>query len=213
MERDYGMISQRYIKLFNGLNKNLQQRVYELDRPVVEFAVRDVNTVTTRKKILTATVPVAQQESLSLSQKIISSNMKYRGMRVIESMSRFLADMNEQKKLTAQILLPVRNMTETHTSLLVPVIICESNNDKYGNKQVNIRTVDFGLTQKAREEIVSSVNAEFMKFDWQDETINSEIRSEFSKYLSASSSSQRVKDMANKLFMANSFQTIKKQQV
>ena len=33
MERDYNMISARYLKLFNGLNQNLRQRVFELDKP------------------------------------------------------------------------------------------------------------------------------------------------------------------------------------
>ena len=32
MERDYNMISGRYTKLFTGLNQNLRQRVFELDR-------------------------------------------------------------------------------------------------------------------------------------------------------------------------------------
>ena len=34
MERDYNMLSDRYLKLFNGINQNLKQRILELDRPV-----------------------------------------------------------------------------------------------------------------------------------------------------------------------------------
>ena len=103
MERDYGMISQRYIKLFNGLNKNLEQRVYELDRPIMEFAMKDINTISNRKKHMTATVPLSQEESLSVSQKILTSNMKFQGMRVIDSMARFLTDMKEQDELAKEI--------------------------------------------------------------------------------------------------------------
>src|ERR1700761_9467443 len=33
MERDYHMISGRYLKLFNSLNNNLKSRIFELDRP------------------------------------------------------------------------------------------------------------------------------------------------------------------------------------
>ena len=51
MERDYGNISQRYIKLFNGLNKNLEQRVYEIDRPAIEFAVKDSNSISNSHNI------------------------------------------------------------------------------------------------------------------------------------------------------------------
>ena len=41
-----------------------------------------------------------------------------------------------------------------------------------------------------------------------NEGANKEIQSEFIKMLNSSNASQRVKDMANKLFMANTFQTI-----
>ncbi|GHT76494.1 hypothetical protein FACS189463_1690 [Bacteroidia bacterium] len=73
MERDYNMISSRYLKLFNGLNQNLKQRVFELDKPTIDFAVREVEKVSNRTKYLTATVPVSQLESLAASQKIIEN--------------------------------------------------------------------------------------------------------------------------------------------
>lgn len=208
MERDYGMISQRYIKLFNGLNKNLEQRVFELDKPTIEFSVKEVNTISNRSKLLTATVPVSQVESLSISQKIIASNMKYRGMKVIDSMTKFLSDMNEQKELTDQVLLPI-HVDKHDAPILVPIIISESNYDKYGNKRTDIIVPQSGLIQKSQEEIKNTVNIETEKYEWEEKIVNDEIKSEFSKYLSASSCSQRVKDMINNLFMANNFQTIK----
>ena len=106
MERDYNMISARYLKLFNGLNQNLQQRVFELDKPTIEFAVKDVDKITNRTRLLPGAVPVVQLESLEMSQRILASNIKYRGLSVINSMKRFLRDMYAQKRLTDQILLP-----------------------------------------------------------------------------------------------------------
>jgi len=38
MEADYNMISRRYAKLFNSLNKELETRVRELDRPAMKLA-------------------------------------------------------------------------------------------------------------------------------------------------------------------------------
>ncbi|HIZ26802.1 hypothetical protein [Barnesiella sp. An55] len=210
MERDYGMISQRYIKLFNGLNKSLQQRVYELDKPTIEFSVKEVNTCFNRTKLLTATVPVSQCESLSISQKILASNMKYRGLRVIDSMTKFLADMNTQKQLTDQILLPEQtDVPEQH--LVIPVLISESNLDKYGNKRVDIFITQAGLSPKSQERIKNAVNEAALSFEWKEGAINDEVKNEFSKILSASTSSQRVKDMAHSLFVSHSFQTIKMQ--
>jgi len=98
MQKDYNMIASRYIKLFNGLNSNLKQRVFELDKPTIDFAVKEVDKVSNRSKYLTATIPIAQLESLAASQKIVASNVKYRGLNVIKSMRSFLFEMNTQKK-------------------------------------------------------------------------------------------------------------------
>ena len=75
MHRDYNMIASRYNKLFNSLNANLKHRVFELDKPTIDFACKEIDKVSNRTKYLTATIPVTQLESISLSQKIIASNV------------------------------------------------------------------------------------------------------------------------------------------
>ena len=114
MEHDYNMICNRYMRLFNGLNQNLRQRVFELDKPTIDFAVREVERVSNRTKYLTATVPVAQVESLADSQKILASNIKNRGAKVIASMSAFLSASLQQKKLTDKVLL-THNRAQTES--------------------------------------------------------------------------------------------------
>jgi hypothetical protein len=208
MERDYNMISRRYLKLFNGLNQNLKQRVFELDRPTVDFAVREVEKVSNRTKYLTATVPVSQLESLAVSQKIIASNVKFRGLKVINSMTNFLADMSEQKKLTDRILL--EKGTVENSTLSVPVVISECNFDKFDSKNIEVAVNNADLNKQTQFAIKNAVNSNIENIEWQaSKEINREVKSEFSKYLSGSSGSKRIKDMANKLFMANSYQTIK----
>lgn len=208
MERDYNMISSRYMKLFNGLNQNLKQRVFELDRPIVNFSVHEVEKVSNRNKLLSAIVPISQLESLAMSQKIIASNVKFRGLNVIKSMSNFLADMSEQKRITDKILLH-KNRVENST-LSIPVIISECNFDQYDSKNIDVVVSKVELSQQTQSAVKNAVNQNIEKLKWQKEIeINKEVKSEFSKYLSNCTYSQRVKDMANKLFMTNSFQTIK----
>lgn len=209
MERDYNMISGRYSKLFNGLNQNLKQRVFELDKPTIDFAIREVEKVSNRTKYLTAVVPVTQLESLAVSQKIVASNVKFRGLKVIGSMANFLSDMNEQKRLTDSILLQESSQIENST-LSVPVIISECNFDKFDNKNIDVTVSKIQLSGQTQSAVKNTVNQNIENLHWQNEKeIGKEIKSEFSKMISDSSSSQRVKDMANKLFMANNFQTIK----
>lgn len=208
MERDYNMISNRYLKLFTGLNINLKQRVFELDKPVIDFAVREVEKVSNRTKYLTASVPINQLESLAVSQKIIASNLKYRGLNVINSMTKFLADMYAQKKLTDQILLEDNSSIENNT-LSIPVIISESNYDKFDNKHIEISVSPVELSKQSQTSIKNLVMQNVENLQWRNnEGANKEIQSEFIKMLNSSNASQRVKDMANELFMANTFQTI-----
>ena len=88
--------------------------------------MKDVDKITNRTRLLPGAVPVVQLESLEMSQRILASNIKYRGLSVINSMKRFLQDMYAQKRLTDRILLPEQTSVE-HAALAVPVIICESN--------------------------------------------------------------------------------------
>lgn len=208
MERDYNMLSNRYLKLFNGLNSSLKQRVFELDRPVINFAVRDIEKVSNRTKYLTATVPVTQLESLSMSQKILASNVKYRGLNVIDSMKRFLGGMQEQKKLTDRILLNKGKSFEDST-LMIPIIISEMNYDKSDNKNIEIAVSNRILDRQSETILKNAVMSDVENLQWQKSTgINKDVQSEFSKLVSSSNTSQRVKDLTNSLFATNNYQNI-----
>lgn len=208
MERDYNMTSNRYLKLFNGLNSNLKQRVFELDKPVVNFAVKDVKQISNRTNYLSATVPVTQLESLSVSQRIIASNIKFRGFNVINSMRRFLGDMSEQKKMTNRILL--KSYDAKNTTIFLPVIVTEYNHDKFDNKSIEINVSQRELDNAARSAIKNTVFMNVENLHWQvTKEIDKEIISEFSKLISTSLSSQRVREMANHLFLSNNFEIIK----
>lgn len=206
MQRDYNMISNRYIKLFNGLNANLKQRVFELDKPTIDFAIKEVDKVTNRTKYLTALVPITQLESISLSQKIVASNIKYRGFNVIKSMKGFLLEMNEQKKLTDQILIQDGKYTETAT-VFIPIVICESSSK--GGKNIDVIVSDSELDKAARSTIQNIVFSQMNELTWEEKAVTiPEIKNEFIKCFSNSSKSQRINDMTLKLFQAINFQTI-----
>ena len=208
MQRDYNMIAGRYGKLFNGLNANLKQRVFELDKPTIDFAIKEVDKVSNRTKYLTASIPITQLESISLSQRIVASNIKHKGLNVINSMRSFLFEMNTQKKLTDQILINDNRYTETAT-IYIPIVICECNRDKTDSKNLEIIVSDVELDNFSKSAIQNTAYAEINQVEWSQKDIsNSEIKSEFSKLISSSAKSQRVKELAMQLFQSNNFQTI-----
>ncbi len=209
MGRDYHMISERYLKLFNGLNQNLQQRIFELDKPTIDFAVKEVGKVSNRSKMLPALVPVSQLESLELSQKILTSNLKYRGNEVIDSMKRFLQQMNEQKALTNRILLPTQ--AKVDKSIALPIIIHETNYNQY-NTSFSIIMSQEGMTRSAQQAIESTVNSSIGTLSWQtpDESTCAEVRNEFQKCLQADrTTTDRTKKIISELFEKTQYQSIK----
>lgn len=207
MQKDYNMIASRYIKLFNGLNSNLKQRVFELDKPTIDFAVKEVDKVSNRTKYLTATIPITQLESLSASQKIVASNIKFRGYNVIKSMRNFLFEMDTQKKLTDQILINDSRYNET-AKVYIPIVICECNRDKL-DLAIDITLTNIELDNISKAAIKNKAFEDLNLIKWQPKsTPNTEIKSEFSKLVLSSTKSQRVKDMATKLFQSNNYQTI-----
>ena len=206
MERDYGMLCGRYSKLFNGLNKNLENRVFMLDKPTIDFAVKEINAVSNRTKQLSAIVPVGQLESLTASQRMVASSLKNRGLLVLGAMNNFLGEMKAQEMITQRILLPLRCGSDKQ-QIMVPVIVRETNNSR-DNKHIDVYVNSSELSQRTQDSIKNSINA--YPLQWQASVgPNNELRSEFNRCLSSSNSSQRVKDMVEKLFSGLSFQTIK----
>lgn len=208
MERDYNMIAKRYTKLFDGLNANLKNRVFELDKPTIDFASKEIDKVSNRTKYLTATIPISQLESISTSQKIIASNIKQKGQNVINSMKCFIHEMNIQKKLTDEILISDSSISKVGTSY-IPIVVCECNRDKTEHKNIDIFITDAELNSSIKSAIKNKLYAEFGQLTWSQKAAPSqEINSEFSKLLSASSNSERIKNLALRLFQSNNYLTI-----
>ncbi len=208
MERDYKMISGRYAKLFNSLNINLQTRIFELDKPMIDFSYRDIGKISNRNKYLTATIPVTQLESVSSSQKIVASNIKQKGLHVINSIKTFIQEINAQDNLTKNIL--VEEYVKSDCESFLPVIICEHISDPSGYKSAEIisglEVLDENAKSTFNEVLLPQldnigINTEFL--EWQ------EVKNEFEKLLRASKRAPRVKEVAMELFKADKPNSVK----
>lgn len=205
MEKDYSRIVGRYSRIITGINKALKQRVIELDRPVFDFATRDVACNMSRNQLLAAVVPVCQLENITATQQITASNMKHDSYRVIDSTEKFLRQMNEQKILTDRILLksiPGDEGTEHY-----PVAILESQIDSNGNMAYGV-TVPEGMDKSNMKEISSRVYETTSELDWKEGEVNDLVRQEFAKLVVESDSSDRVKKMVSELFEKQKLQTL-----
>lgn len=205
MEKDYSRIVSRYSRIITGINKTLKQRVVELDRPIFEFTNREIACNMSRNQLLAAVVPVCQLENLTASQQITASNMKHDSFKVIDSTEQFLRQMNEQKILTDKILL--RSIPGDEGTEHYPVAILESQIDSNGNLAYGV-TVPEGMDGANMREITGCVYEKTSDLEWKEAEINDLVKQEFAKLVVESNASDRVKQMANKLFESQKLQTL-----
>jgi hypothetical protein len=200
MERDYQRTAQRYSKTFNTINKELKIRVQELDQPVFRFATIEVETTRNRINALTATIPVVQSEAVVDAQRILTSNVKYHGLQVLESTGTFVSDMEAQKALTKQILLA--SQKAENQSLFIPVIVSETTSEHGLSSAVYSSKVFLSGQNVAN--VHSNVVQSAPSLAWQDSANSNDdvINNELVRIMSESSLSDRVKKTIHNLMQA-----------
>jgi len=101
MEGDYIRISGRYVKIFEDLNKELSNRILELDKPAFVFKKEtDDQKIRTSDNDLVNTVTIFGRESGDLQSKISSSIAKKRAFDTLNKAKMFLL---QQKNLNTTI--------------------------------------------------------------------------------------------------------------
>jgi hypothetical protein len=128
MRHDFEMITGRYAKLFRSLDAALRSRVQELDKPLLQFAGRDMEQVGNRARASQATLPIHQTESIVASQQLAVSQAKVSAARAIEGMHRFVSESNQQKALISSVL--TEAVQEGDAQIHVPVAFIESDNPR-----------------------------------------------------------------------------------
>lgn len=208
MERDYLMLTARYTKLFNRLNRNLINRIYALDKPVIDFAGKEMDRETNRPSQMTAVVPVMQREALTAAQSLLMSSIKHGSRRAIRAMDAYLRALAEQDALTARILLPKPLKTDSRT-VMAPVMIMEMNFDNSGSKVTKVYT-DEELVPTAHTERIRQAQKQM---EWTaPQFASQDLIGDFNGMLAASGTSDRVKRTAYQLFTASAFSTLSESQ-
>lgn len=207
MERDYQNISARYFKIFSTINRNLAQRVYELDRPTMDFATKDMDKVSNRTRQLTATVPVSQNESIRQSQRIVASNLKFRGLQVVDSVRRFLEGNCQLNEIIDRILLN-EYIDHGSVTIMYPVCVCEGLLDASESRAVTLYTPAAGcLSPQAAAAMKNVVNARCAD-GWIPSHLPQPVCGEFGALVDRSDMSPRAKNMAMMMFRNACTQTL-----
>ena len=206
MEKDYQMLASRYTKLFEGLNKALRARIFELDKPTTNFVLKDVLPTANRTKRLSGSSSTTQVESIASSQMISVSNTKYNAMKNISSMQDFIYSSENQKNLIGSIL--NKESVSMPTEKDIPVLISES-------EGLNVRQSQWMITQpplkkNTNSKIESHIYSSLTNLKWvdDDQSNSSRVKQEFGNFVNQSTISDRVKNQMLSLLESSKWQKL-----
>jgi hypothetical protein len=206
MEKDYQMLASRYTKLFEGLNKALRARIFELDKPTTNFVLKDVLPTANRTKRLSGSSSTTQIESIASSQMISVSNTKYNAMKNISSMQDFIYSSENQKSLIGSIL--NKESVNKPTEKDIPVLISES-------EGLNVRQSQWLITQPplkkhTNSKIESHIYSALTNLKWvdDDQSNSSRVKQEFGNFVNQSTVSDRVKKQMLSLLESSKWQKL-----
>lgn len=204
MEREYGRISERYFKIFTGINKELETRIKQLDQPVFELVSKHMLTSSNRMNALTSWASTSQAESLTQAQRMLLSKMKYNTQVAIEQSAEFLAQINKQRVITDSILIS-SSKGNNDTSIQVPVVIYETINNPSNIPTIDVRTNE---TMSGQHPAIQTAILTQTHLPWVQQELPSLVTEEFMHLVESSSMESRVKGLIQKMYTSTPIETI-----
>lgn len=204
MGDDFVILTERYSKLFRGLDVALHNRVHELDKPVIRFCEWDVAITLNRLNNLIGTVPVNQTESLATTQAIAAAHIKRNAQALIAQMTIFLTTCKQQSAKMQRIKL--NSFVGKSVLRYLPAIILVKKEDR---GEVVETKLPSGLEQligqrsctKIRENMERTVEGS----GWENVSIESQrmVAGKLERLIATSDLNERVKENMKKLMARN----------
>jgi hypothetical protein len=206
MEADYHRISSRYVKIFDDLNQELENRIFALNEPAFKFKRNaDNHSQRTSDSDLVSTVAVFGKEGGELQAKLSASVVKKRALNTINQANMFLWQQKKQQSTINQSMLS-KSVAATQFS---PVCFMETKGEK---NQIDEKVYQAEFLPKINpHEMVEN----FKNQAWnngtkeQEDNIQRHFNSEVSQaYPGTSPHDERVRNMLVKIFDVHSIKFV-----
>jgi hypothetical protein len=182
MEGDFNMITRRYSKLFQSLNKALETRVKELDRPAMQLADIRKTMISDKHKDNSSMLFFISDEALPLVQTSLSGKMKQKTRDTIRILAESVYENNSYSKKIDSIL--VKNSDDfcgNADLFYLPALLFVS--ESLLNPEDYIENVYTAKSEKLQNisPIVSEINRIHNNFNWMslDGEEKAHVRKEF----------------------------------
>jgi hypothetical protein len=203
MEGDFNMISKRYTKLFQSLNKALETRIREIDRPAMKLAEIKKSIVFDKLKDDSAVLFSISEEALPLMQTASSGKLKQKTKEALLTLSDSVQENDSYSQTVQNILMNnTKDFSRDSETFYLPVVFFATDSLlNSGDSIENVYTVQNDALQNPAP-IVSEVNRANKDLHW--ESLNAEekglIRKEFLSLCEKNLSEERVSKEIVRLF-------------
>jgi hypothetical protein len=213
MESDYNMITRRYTKLFQSLNKALETRVKELDRPAMDLAAIRKTTVFDKLINDSSALFSISAETLPLAQTALSGKLKQKTKETLNTLSGAVYESRSYSEKVDSILIkkevPVSGDGDTR---FVPAVFFVTDSLLNADGVIeNVYTAQTDVWQNTVP-IVSELNLRQKDLSWS--SVGSEekagVRSEFLALCEKESGEERVLKEMIRLFDESTWEDCKK---
>lgn len=207
MEREYARVASRYIRIFSGVNKELELRIRQIDEPIFNLVNKDMTASSNRMNAMTAMITTSQSESLSKSQQILVSNLKNNAKIALDQSSDYLKHVGEQRVITGKTLItnPYGNDT---ACFFLPVVVLEtiSNRQKFSHADIEFSD---RFPSMNRDRISNAIREHYAQMNWRKSPDKQSINDAFSSIIDSSNTPDRVKKMMMNLYNSSiDFETL-----
>ena len=212
MENDFNMIARRYAKLFNSLNKALDIRVKELDRPAMQLAENRKKIVFDKLKDDSSSMLSISSETLPITQTALSGKLKQKTKDTMNAMHDSVnEDRTYSEKVDSILVKSEMDSSSGANMCYVPVVFMVSDSLlNQGDNIENIYTAKTDVWQNTAP-IVSEVNRINKDLNWSPSgnEEKSMIRKEFIALCEKGNAGERLTREIIRLFDGSAWEECK----
>ena len=207
MQQDYQRLTGQYLKIFTDLNRELKNRIYELDKPAFLFKQEsDKSSFRTLNSDMVSTVAVSGAENSRVEAMISASVAKKSALRTIDVVNAFL---DKQRKTDNILHNSIRN-ENLDAVYYIPVCYIETNgNDNRIDRKVYQPQMTHAIDNKALLDSFINIKG-WKKFSANTvEQIKLNFNAELCRrYQTSDIHETRVRDYITRMFNNNNIQMI-----
>ena len=209
MEGDFNMITKRYAKLFHSLNKALESRVKELDRPAMQLAEIKKTVVFDKLRDDSSLLFSISEEALPFAQTALAGKLKQKTRETLLTLSDNVNENSSYSEKVDSILVKDENDSSQNDGFrYLPAILCATDSLlNPGGSIENVYTAQTGVWQNTAP-VVSEINRVQNEMAWKtvDKEEKDSIRKEFLALCEREAGEERLSGEIIRLFDESSWE-------